>query len=134
MKKKAVTCSICSGSDRTAIDKALAKGETLRTIATRFGPSPSTLCRHRRHVAHAIELAEAKRHLSIGDSLLSDMERIRFNLWRLCEQAEQQRDGAAQIVVLRELRATIESLDERFSRLKGAATREVVLKVVYDDM
>jgi hypothetical protein len=134
MAKKAVTCSICSGSNRTAIDKALAKGETLRTIATRFGPSPSTLCRHRRHVAHAIELAEVKRHVSVGDSLLNDMERIRIKLWRMCEEAEQQRDRAAQIVVLRELRATIESLDEKFSRVRGAATREVVLKVVYDEI
>ena len=42
-------------------------------------------------------------------------------------------DGAAQIVVLRELRATIESLDERFSRLKSAGKREIALRVVYDD-
>src|SRR5271156_1766189 len=128
------SCLVCLHKERKDIDKMLVAGDTTREIMDRYGVSQSTLHRHKPHVTRAIVKAEEKRDVSVGESLLNDMERIRFKLWRLCEQAEQQRDGAAPIVVLRELRATIESLDERFSRLKGAATREVVLNVVYDDV
>lgn len=41
------TCSICSHTDRTAIETALARGEPLRSIAAQWSVSKSALIRHR---------------------------------------------------------------------------------------
>jgi hypothetical protein len=49
------TCLACAHPDRAAIDKALADGEPLRTIAKRVSISHAALFRHKSHVKEAIE-------------------------------------------------------------------------------
>jgi hypothetical protein len=49
------TCLACSHAEREAIDKALAAGEPLRTIAKRVSISHTALFRHKSHVEEAIK-------------------------------------------------------------------------------
>jgi hypothetical protein len=43
-------CSVCQHPEREAIDKALTEGVSLRDIATQYGPSKSSLSRHKAHL------------------------------------------------------------------------------------
>ena len=66
-------CAVCSHPSRTEIDAVLLRGElSLRTIAARYGPSASTLCRHR------------SRHLekpTVGDLMAPDFMVRQWTRW-----------------------------------------------------
>lgn len=56
------TCSVCAHPKRKAIERAVLAGEPLRTVADRFGPSKTTLIRHRdAHMAKAVAEVTAAR-------------------------------------------------------------------------
>lgn len=67
-----MTCSICESEARQGIEEALAAGEALRDIASRFGTSKSALGRHRDHIefSGAVMVEE----LAPGDPGVEDME------------------------------------------------------------
>ncbi len=48
-------CSVCHHSKRQDIDRALMAGVSYRTLSAQFGPSPSALCRHVRHLARYVQ-------------------------------------------------------------------------------
>lgn len=52
-----VSCTICSHPDRSAIERDLVSGVSYRTVARRYGVSPSSLVRHKRE--HLVALAGA---------------------------------------------------------------------------
>ncbi|MFA5064955.1 MAG: helix-turn-helix domain-containing protein [Dehalococcoidia bacterium] len=43
-------CSVCQHPEKEAIDKAIKEGVSLRDIADKYGPSKSTLSRHKAHM------------------------------------------------------------------------------------
>jgi hypothetical protein len=66
-------CAVCSHPNHAEIDAVLLRGElSLRTIAARYGPSASTLCRHR------------SKHLempTVGDLLEPDFVAREWTRW-----------------------------------------------------
>ncbi len=51
----AETCSVCAHPKRKAIERAMLGGMSLRTVADQFGPSKTTLIRHRdSHMAKVV--------------------------------------------------------------------------------
>lgn len=52
-------CSICNHQERSAIESALEAGQTLRSIAGRFGVSTAALSRHRGHMKESLEKIES---------------------------------------------------------------------------
>jgi len=64
-------CTVCTHSEREAIDHALVAGESFRNIAERFGTSVGALVRHKTdHIpAHLAKAQEAK-EVTQADSLL----------------------------------------------------------------
>lgn len=53
-------CSICRHPQRPAIDAALSGGDAFRTVAERFGTSPTALFRHKaEHLPQALVTAQA---------------------------------------------------------------------------
>lgn len=70
------TCSVCSRSDRAAIDDALISGTAYRTIAARHdGVSLSALTRHRRaHVSPALQAVVVERAQAGAVSALDRLE------------------------------------------------------------
>jgi hypothetical protein len=44
-------CTVCTHDSREEIDRALLAGVPYRTLAARYALSPSSLCRHTRHLA-----------------------------------------------------------------------------------
>ncbi len=61
-------CKVCTNRrSRKQIDRLLLRHVPVRAIAAKFGTSPSTLCRHRRHLdAALVRDAEAKEIAYVG--------------------------------------------------------------------
>ena len=88
-------CSACGDSRRPELDAALARGDSLRDMAGRFGTSKSALARHRPHIQKALVKAVERRQENQGESLLAKVERLEADARRLGEAAEASGDVRA---------------------------------------
>jgi hypothetical protein len=104
------TCRACSSQDRTAIDKAIAIGEPLRNIAKRVSISPAALLRHKVHAGQALVKAAEKREESIGESVMSRLEKLYQRAERVLNEAEASGDGRLALAGIREVRETLGGL------------------------
>jgi hypothetical protein len=91
------------GPNRAGIDAAIARGEPSRNISKRVSISPAGLLRHKAHVSVALAKITEKREEDLGDGLLSEIERIRQNAWRLVSDMESTGDLRGAVVALREV-------------------------------
>ena len=113
------TCLACASSERAAIDKALAIGTSLREIAGKHSISMSSLDRHKKHVALAIEKVQEKREERLGETLLEQMNRVQRKAWELLGKMESEGDHRGSVVALREVRECMESLGEMLARAEA---------------
>lgn len=119
------TCLACASPERKAIDKALAIGEPLRTIADQWSVSKTALIRHKKHVATAIVKAQEKREERIGGNSLDEMRKIQQKAWEILGKMEAQGDHRGVVVALREARECLESLGEMLAKAQGSGPAEV---------
>jgi len=85
------SCSICAHRQRKAIDKALIAGESIRTVAGRYGVPKSTLADHKAHLdtvagpvvaevaaarAVAVRVAEAEVREALVDTTRTTLQRV----------------------------------------------------------
>lgn len=63
------SCTICAHSKRAEIDAALARGESQRSIASRYGSSQASVDRHRPHVAKLLLQARQERLIAPARTL-----------------------------------------------------------------
>jgi hypothetical protein len=68
-------CTICTHEKRGEIDAALLAGEPFRTIASRFGTSPTALHRHKKHLPTFLVKAHEVNEAVEAGTLL---ERLKF--------------------------------------------------------
>jgi hypothetical protein len=108
-------CSICTNPDRSAIDKALIDGQSLRVIAGQFGTNKSALDRHKKHLAPALTLAKQAIVVTEATTLLSRVERIMSRCELIAEAATKSKDWLPAIAASRELRGCL----ELFGKLSG---------------
>lgn len=83
-------CSICSHSDRTAIETAIAAGASLRSIAHQHGTTHTALARHRDNcgaltVADARQAADVPRQSQVRSELARILERANL-LFDACDR------------------------------------------------
>lgn len=72
------TCTICRHKERTEIESALARGDSLRDIAGQFQSSKSSVDRHQRCVAAELQALKASRSLQRGETILQRLVRYRL--------------------------------------------------------
>lgn len=101
------TCLACSSPKRVEIDKAIAIGEPLRNIAERVSISLAALFRHKTHVGQAIVKASEKREVSIGESVMSRLEKLYRRGEKVLKDAETSGDGRLALAGIREVRETL---------------------------
>jgi hypothetical protein len=106
------TCTLCSHESRRKIDEAIASGTSYRKISKRFSTSPAALSRHKSHASMAIERANEKRELSIGESVLARLEGLFKRLTGLLDAAQKAKNHFACIGYLREARGILTDLCE----------------------
>ncbi len=106
-------CTICSHSDRAAIDAALLNGESYRTIAVRYGPSKTALIRHKaEHLPAKLAKAHEAKEVASADRLITELNGLKSKAVSLLMQAERAGDLRTALSGVREARACIETLLE----------------------
>jgi hypothetical protein len=122
-------CSICNHSNRSAIDKAMVDGQSLRVIAGQTGTAKSALDRHKKHLAPALVVAKQAERVSESTGLLSRIERLMSRLELICQAATMERDWLPAIAASRELRGCLELLGKLNGELKTAGGTRVKIAI-----
>lgn len=121
------TCRACANPERAAIDKALATRESFRNITKRFSISPSALFRHKKHVAGEIAKAQTRREEGLGDGICEELQRVLDKAWELLNKAESEGDPRGAVVALREVRATLETIEAMQSEVDELKQARIVV-------
>lgn len=74
------TCSICKHDNRKEIEKAMALGKPLRTIANQYGTTHPTLIRHRQCIIEALEKIDIKKELGTVATIREVLEELTFEM------------------------------------------------------
>ena len=100
-------CTLCCRSDRSAIDRALASGESRRAVAARFGLSEGAVGRHRKHVVmRPSRAAEATRETeAVGRSEIAGMKARTADA---AQRAREKGDIRAELLAEKERRQALE--------------------------
>jgi hypothetical protein len=118
--------------ERATIDKALATGESFRNITKRFSISPAALFRHKKHIAGAMAKAQMRREERIGDGIFEELRRVLDKAWELLEKFEAEGDTRGAVVALREVRASLESIEAMQSRVDDVKRARIVVNIIRD--
>jgi hypothetical protein len=106
------TCSLCSRTDRAAIDEAIAAGrDSLAQLASRFESTKATIDRHSKHLAGKIAAAKAVTHTALlaeGATLAEKLLWIIREADRLKSAAEEAKDYRTALQGLREIVRVLE--------------------------
>lgn len=104
------TCSICRNPRRDKINEALLVGESLRTVAKRFGTSVTALHRHRKEIPKKIVKATEARDIVLGDTLLTQVQGLIGKATAILDRAEASGDDRRALQGVREVRETLHLL------------------------
>ncbi|MBI4794486.1 MAG: hypothetical protein HY790_01345 [Deltaproteobacteria bacterium] len=109
-------CSVCNHPSRVEIDRGLLNGVSYRALAAPYGLSPSSLCRHTRHLQQQMDLHELHAHREAQKALLEQLELLSLRLDRLYHTASSSHSLYVALGALREsLRLHFtKNLHERF--------------------
>jgi hypothetical protein len=114
------------------IDKALASGTPYRHISAQFRISSSSLVRHRSHVVSVIAKAQERREERIGDGIFEELRRVLRKAWELLSKAESEGDTRGAVVALREVRASLETIDAMQSKVGEVKQARIVINITRD--
>ncbi len=107
-------CSVCTHTERAAIDTALALGQLpARRVASLYAVSEQALRRHRAtHLPRKLADAQAVSRTVEAADLLAELKELRTKAMSLLLQAERAGDIRTALAGIREVRATLELLLE----------------------
>lgn len=112
------TCTVCKHDAAAQIDERLVRGESYRSIASRYGLVHTSVGRHaRNHLSPKLQKLHAKREEGRGVSLLDRVERLVTKLEGLAEDAAETGKAGQMLATARELRESY--------RLLGKLTGEL---------
>jgi hypothetical protein len=120
-----IECAVCRHKNRAAIEEAIVSGKSYRDIAGRFGPSKTSVGRHREHLPETLTKAHEVADVARADGLLEKVVALHRKAEGILEGAE--RDGLLETALraIREARSCLELL----ARLEGAV-RENQINIV----
>lgn len=107
-------CTVCIHPDKEKINEALVRGESSRTISSRFSTADVTLgrmsiYRHRlAHLPHQMTMAKKADDASSADDLLAKIEELETDARSIKEQAESTGDLRMALQAVRELTRMVE--------------------------
>lgn len=122
----AMKCSICTHSERDAIDKAILAGQSNRSIAVQYSVSHNAVQRHKEnHLPEHLAKAQAAEQVTKADDLISDLQYLRQTAVDFLEQAKAEQDMRAAAPLISSAVKVIETLAE----LRGKLNRQAVINV-----
>lgn len=106
------TCTVCTHTEREAIDRALVAGEAVRVVASRYVPlSKTAVQRHKdEHLPKAMVQAQEAQEVAHADSLLDQVQSIQGRTLAILTAAETSKDGRLALGAIREARSNLELL------------------------
>lgn len=119
-------CTVCSHPDHEAIDEAIVRGETYRTLSNRFDVSTQALQRHRSHVSTAIATAHEAGEVAEADRLLGIVHDLLKAAMETIAQAETEGDLRIKLAAIRESRDTAKVLLEVAGKLSTQPTINII--------
>ena len=82
-------CSICTHPDLKEIDRALIAAESLRSLASRYGLSVSSLSRHTKHLRRALANVADETQQRHQTDLLDKLDLFEVRLERIFHKAQE---------------------------------------------
>jgi hypothetical protein len=93
---------------RCVIEQSLVSGESYRDVALRFKVSRDAVARHRKHIAATVAKSLDSGQITQSESLLAQLEDLKFEAQRLKQKAERAGDYRAALAAVRELCRIVE--------------------------
>jgi len=126
------TCTICSHTDRDAIEDAFIAGTPKRRIASHYGISERAVRYHlREHLPSLLALARDAERASRADSLLDRIEALQARTEAALEKAEEQENPFATFRGIAEMRKNFELIGELRRELNRTPTLNLSLNPEY---
>lgn len=111
-------CTICTHSERPAIDMMLVNGSAYRTVAERFGASPSAVLRHKSdHLPSTLAKAQEAKEVANADSLLDQIRSLQATTLRILSKAENAGAFVPAVLAIKEARGNLELLAKMLGEL-----------------
>lgn len=128
------TCTICKHPNRTEIDTALLRSDSLRSIMARCSVSMGALMRHRdRHLPVTLAHAKEARETEMGENLMATAQRLRARAMGILERAEAAGQLETALKAIREVRGILELLAKLTGELEDRGASSQRIEVVYVD-
>lgn len=103
------TCTVCASKHRSAIDRAILAGTSIRAIAARYRVSSSSVSRHATcHVSERLASAHAAAEVADADGLLAELRRLHATTLGILQVAEAGGNGRLALAAVREARGNLE--------------------------
>ena len=120
-------CSICTHTERDALNTALIAREPFRIIADRYGLSHQALMRHKaEHLPAVMVKSEQAKETALADDLLGQVKHLRNKAISILGKAEAAGDLRTALMGIREARACVELLLE----VEGELNRAPVVNIL----
>lgn len=102
-------CSVCQHSQIVEINQAIVAGEALRSIAKRYGFSPSAVERHaKKHLPAALVKAKEIEEMTDADGLLLEVRNLKDKALSILETAEAAGELRTALTGIKEARGCLE--------------------------
>jgi hypothetical protein len=127
----AQSCSICTHSERAAIDAALLESRSYRDVAGQYNVSKSALERHRAHIVPALARAQEAREVADADTLLDQVKTLQSEAKGILEKAKNTGDLKTALSAIGQARACLELLAKLTGELAAQPTINLTINPVW---
>lgn len=118
-------CTVCRHPNRSEIESALIRGESLRNVSKQFRIGATAVFRHKRdHIpkmlVKAAEAASEMREVTRGEDLLEQVRDLNERTLRILQEAEKTGDSRMALAAVREARGNAELLCRMIVAMEAA--------------
>ncbi len=124
-------CKVCNHKHVKEIDSAIVRGVTLQEIADKYSLHPSTVCRHKAHIADKITKANVILEAKEGAGVLQKISELLQKAHDLLDKAEMNGDIRTAIQAVREARGCLELMAKATGELAPEKLQIMIQPVVY---
>jgi hypothetical protein len=119
-------CTICTHEDRDAIDEAIVRSASYRSIVDRFGVTHGAIARHKQaHLSEALAAVVVEDRERAG-SLLDQLQDLITEARQFLDVAKSKGNVSGGLAALRELRSTLELVAKITGELRDGPTVQVL--------
>ena len=120
-------CSICIHKKRKKIDELILKGDSFRTLSSRFKCSESAIKRHTRngHVSQKLIKAEGAKDLSDAEDIMKKVQTLEEKANKILDRADSKESDTVALNAIREIREVLKLYAQLAGQLQGKSIQQV---------